>query len=437
MASRIPPGSHHGVTVGNGLTSDVLPSGRRFAAWKATFRALRHRNFRLFIGAQAVSLLGTWMQNLAQNWLVYRLTASELAVGFAGFCAHAPVLAFGPAAGWLADRFSRHRVVVATQAAFLLQAALLAWLVLSGRVAPVWVYALALVWGLINVVDVPARQSLYIHLVGRQDLMNAISLNSAVFNGARLLGPALAGLMIAAWGEGVCFVINAVTFVPVLVALGLIRLRPLPLERERSLTEAVGESFRYVRMETRIRALLLVNALANLSRGPAIALAPFFADAIFHRGSQGLGMLNGLAGLGAVTGTLLLARKTDARGLGHLISANALLTSVSLVAIAMVPSYELLLVLFALLGYSQMRQNASVNTLLQSLVPERLRGRMMALYAMTVTGVLPVGHLVGGAIAEQLGVRITVLIAGVACLAGALAFRRHVPALEWAVEKGM
>lgn len=148
-------------------------------------------------------------------------------------------------------------------------------------------------------------------------------------------------------------------------------------------------------------------------------------------------MLNGLAGLGAVTGTLLLARKTDARGLGHLISANALLTSVSLVAIAMVPSYELLLVLFALLGYSQMRQNASVNTLLQSLVPERLRGRMMALYAMTVTGVLPVGHLVGGAIAEQLGVRITVLIAGVACLAGALAFRRHVPALEWAVEKGI
>ncbi|MCW5978223.1 MAG: MFS transporter [Bryobacteraceae bacterium] len=400
-------------------------SGAQVAAgWKLTFRALRHRNYRIFAAGQAVSLIGTWMQNVSQLWLIYRLTGSEFLVGAVGFCSHLPVLALGPVAGLAADRFSRYRIVIAAQAAFLLQALALAALTLTGKVAASHVFALALSWGVINAFEVPARQSLFIHMVGKEDLLNAISLNSVVFNSARIVGPSVAGVLIAALGEGACFLINASTFLAVLGSLFLLRLPSIPRAAPASPWTHLRDGFRYVHGHRPVLVLLLVNSVVNIVRAPAVSLAPFFADAIFGRGSRGLGFLTGAAGVGAVAGTLGLARRTKTEGLPRVALYSALTTGAVLVTFAWSPWFAFSLALYSLFGFSQMRQNAAANTLIQTMVPDEYRGRIMALFSMTVIGVLPLGHLAGGAIAEFTGPRWAVFLGGAICLAGALVYRR-------------
>lgn len=398
--------------------------------WRLTFRALRHRNFRIFVSGQAVSLIGTWMQNLAQSWLVYRLTGSELLVGATGFFSHIPVLLLGPVAGVTADRHSRYRIVIATQITFLVQALALAWLTLTGRITVLHIFVLAATWGVVNAFDIPARQSLYIHMVGKEDLINAISLNSVIFNAARLAGPAVAGLLIGAFGEGTCFLVNAATFLAVIGSLFLLRLPYTARARPDSPWAHVREGFRYAWHHRPVLALLAINSAMNITRAPAVALAPFFADAIFRRGSQGLGFLTGAAGLGAVIGTLGLARRTVAAGLPEIVFWSALSTGSCLVLFAWSPSFWVSLAIFAVIGFSQMRQNASANTLIQTLIPDEYRGRIMALFSMTVLGVLPLGHLAGGAIAERVGARWTVFLGGLCCLAAATAFRRALPSIR-------
>ena len=403
--------------------------------WKHTFRALRHRNFRIFIAGQAVSLIGTWMQNVGQSWLVYRLTGSELMVGLLGFCGHGPVLLLGPLAGLAADRYSRYRIVLLTQTAFLVQAVVLAALTLSGRVTATHVFLLAAVWGVINAFDIPARQSLYIHMVGGKDLLNAISLNSVVFNTARVAGPAVGGLVIALAGEGVCFSLNAATFLAVLGSLFLLRLPPLEPENRDTPWRHLREGFRYVASHKPVLALLAINSAMNITRAPAVALAPFFADAIFGRGSEGLGVLTAAAGLGAILGTLGLARRTATRGLPRVVFSSALATGACLALFAWSPTFWVALLVFAFIGFNHMRQNASANTLIQTLIPDAYRGRVMALYSMTVVGVLPIGHLAGGAAAEQIGPRWTVFWGGLVCTLAALAFRPYVARLQRAVKE--
>ncbi len=398
--------------------------------WRVTFRALRHRNFRIFVSGQAVSLIGTWMQNLAQSWLVYRLTASELLVGATGFFSHIPVLLLGPVAGLAADRHSRYRIVVATQIAFLTQALALAWLTLTGRVSVLHVLLLAAAWGLVNAFDIPARQALYIHMVGKEDLINAISLNSVIFNTARLAGPAVGGLLIGAVGEGPCFLLNAATFLAVLASLALLRMPDTARARPDSPWAHLRDGFRYLSRHRPVLALLAINSAMNITRAPAVALAPFFADAIFARGAAGLGLLTAAAGLGAVVGTLGLARRTEASGLPEIVFFSALSTGACLVLFAWSPSFWASLAIFAVIGYSHMRQNAAANTLIQTLIPDEYRGRTMALFSMTVVGVLPLGHLAGGAIAEHAGVRWTVFLGGLCCLAAAAAFRRALPSIR-------
>lgn len=419
------------VEAARGLPVGEPPPG----PWRLTFRALRHRNYRIFLSGQAVSLLGTWMQNLAQSWLVYRLTGSELLVSLVGFFSHLPVLLIGPVAGTAADRFSRLRIVLATQISFTAQALALAALTLAGRITAGQVFALAVVWGVINAFDVPARQALFIHMVGREDLLNAIALNSVIFNTARMAGPAVAGLLIAAIGEGPCFLLNAVTFLAVIASLAALRLPPMARARPGSPWAHLRGGLRYVARHRPVFALLVTNALANIARAPAVALAPFFADAIFHRGARGLGILTGAAGLGAVAGTLGLARQTATAGLPGVVSHSLLLTGVCLVLFAWAPWYALALAAYALVGYSQMRQNAATNTLVQTLIPDEYRGRIMALFSITVIGVMPVGQLAGGAIAEKVGTRWTVFLGGLACLAGAAAYRRSFAAVRRAVQE--
>jgi MFS family permease len=402
------------------------PAGFR-AGLGLTFRALRHRNFRLFIAGQVVSLVGTWMQNVAQAWLVYRLTHSELLLGAAWFCTHIPVFALGPLGGLVSDRYSRHRVVVLTQVLSMLQAFGLAALTLTGRVQVWHILVLAATLGFINAFDMPARQSLIIQMTGREDLLSAISLNSAVFNAARVVGPGVAGLLVAVVGEGACFLLNGISFLAVIGCLLAMRLPRFQRRAQDSPWAHLLDGFRYAYRHPQLRPLLLMMAATTLSGMPVVVLMPFFADDIFQRGSEGLGFLMGAMGIGAVIGTLVLAGRTRVAGLDRVILYSAATMTASFFLFALSNWFYASLAIMPVIGYSVMRQMASANTLIQSLIPDEYRGRIMALYAMTVVGLGPFGSLAAGALAHEFGARLTVMAGGLLALAGTVLFRLKLP----------
>jgi len=387
-----------------------------------TFRALRHRNFRLFISGQIISLVGTWMQNVAQSWLVYRLSHSEWLLGAAWFCAQIPVFALGPLGGLAADRFSRHKLIVLTQTLSMFQAFALGALTLSGRVQVWHVLALAAVLGTINAFDMPGRQALVIHMTSKDDLINAISLNSAVFNAARVVGPGVAGLLVAAVGEGACFMLNGVSFLAVIGCLLAIRLPRFERKTQDSPWNHLRDGFRYAWRHAAVRRVLALMAAATLSGMPALVLMPFFADAIFHHGSKGLGFLMGAMGIGAVTGALVLARRTEVSGLAHVMIWSGAITGCAYLAFALSGSFYFSLAIMPLIGYSVMRQMASANTTIQTLIPDEYRGRIMALYSMTVVGLGPFGSLAAGALAGRLGPRLTVALGAVLAMTATTTF---------------
>lgn len=394
--------------------------------WRLGFRALRHRNFRLFIGGQLVSLVGTFMQTVAQSWLVWGLAHSEWLLGAVWFCAQIPVFVLAPIGGLVADRYSRHRVVIATQALAMLQAFALAALTLSGRVQVWHVFVLATFLGVVNAFDMPGRQSLLIQMTGREDLLSAISLNSAMFNSARIVGPAVAGLVVAAVGEGRCFLINGVSFLAVIAALAAMRLPRFVRGAVASPWQHLVDGFRYVYRAADIRTLLLMVGASAICTMPAMVLMPVFADTVFHRGSRGLGFLMGAMGIGAVVGTLVLARRTKTAGLTDVMFWGGLILGAAFIVFASSSSFYLALAVMTAAGFSVMRQNAAANTLIQTLIPDDYRGRIMALYAMTVVGVGPFGSLAAGALAHRFGARWTLALSGTLIIAAAAVFRSRV-----------
>jgi MFS family permease len=395
-----------------------------------TFRALRHRNFRLFISGQVVTLVGTWMQNTAQSWLVYRLTHSEILLGTTWFCSQIAVFALGPLGGIVSDRYSRRKVVILTQTASMIQAFLLAALTLTGIIRVEHVLALGALLGVINAFDMPARQALVIQMTSQEDLINAISLNSAVFNTARVLGPSVAGFVLSAVGEGPCFLLNGLSFLAVIVGLAAMRLPRFEPHPPAPVVQHLKDGFRYAASHHAVRRVLALMAAATFAGMPALVLMPFFADDIFHRGSKGLGYLMGAMGIGAVTGTLALARRTRMKGLGRVMVVSGVTTGIAYLCFAYSPSYYLSLALMPVIGYSVMRQMASANTTIQTSIPDQYRGRIMALYAMIVVGLGPFGSLAAGAIAGTLGARNALACGGVLALAASLVFewsRRRQP----------
>ena len=389
------------------------------AQFGPSFRALRHRNFRLFIGGQIVSLVGTWMQNVAQSWLVYRLTHSELLLGTAWFCSQIAVFALAPLGGLAADRFSRRNLVVATQTLSMLQAFALAALTLTGRVQVWHVLALSGMLGVINAFDMPGRQALVIHMASKEDLLPAISMNSAVFNTARVLGPGVAGLLLAAVGEGVCFLLNGLSFLAVIASLCMMRMPPFERKPAAPPLRHLADGFRYTWRHHAVRWILGLMAAATLAGMPIFVLIPFFADDIFHRGSRGLGFLMAAMGSGAVVGTLVLARRTRVAGLPRIMAYSGIAVGAAYLAFGLSPSYWVSLAVMPVIGYFVMRQMASANTTIQTLIPDEYRGRVMALYAMTVVGLGPFGSLAAGAIAGRFGARVAVVVGGVVAMAAA------------------
>lgn len=388
------------------------------------FRALRHRDFRLYAVGMAVSLAGTWMQNLAQAWLVYRLTRSEWMLGLTWFCASVPVLILSPIAGAVADRFPRRRIVMVTQAVAMAQAAALAGLTLSGRVEIWHVLALAAVLGVSNAFDIPGRQALFIRLVGKDDLLNAISLNSAIFNMARIVGPSAGGFIVAHTGEGVCFLLNAVTYVAVLGSLAAMRVKEERAESAETPLEGLRAGIGFVMRTPEVKAILVLCGMISIATSPGSTLAPVFAEGIFGMGPRGLGMLTAGMGAGAILGTLGLARRRGARGLPGVIFGSALTLSAAMALFAASPSFWLCLAMMPLIGLSVMRHSASANTVVQVSIPDEYRGRVMGLYSMMVIGMTPVGSLLSGALAEAVGSRATMMAGAVGCLAAAGVARR-------------
>ena len=390
--------------------------------WPA-LRALRHANFRLYGAGLLVSLLGTWMHTTAQAWLIYRITKSSLLLGVTQFAGTIPILFLSPLAGLVADRYPRRKIIILTQSLFLLQATTLAFLTLTGRVTVIHVLALAAFFGFVNAFDIPARQSLLPDLVGRADLLYAIALNSMAFQLARVFGPALGGWTVGAWGEGICFAINAVSYLAVIGGLCLLRLPPAePRPEEASPFERLKEGFRHAFGSRELASLLLLSAAVNISVTPMFVLGPEIAEGMFHRGPQGFGLLTSCFGMGAVVGMLGLVSRRHSAGLNRVIFWNTLGAGVAFTVYAFVREFWMALALMPLLGFTYMRQNAATNTSVQQGVPDELRGRIMGIYTMTVAGMIPVGSLLAGWCAEVWGAPVTLFLGGVGNLAAAAWF---------------
>ena len=397
----------------------------------AAFRSLKHRNFRLFFGGQIISLVGTWMQTIAQTWLIYRLTGSAVLLGVLGFVSQIPIFLLSPIGGLAADRWPRRRVVITTQAASMLLAFILAALTLTGRIRIWEIIVLATLLGTVNAFDVPARQSFLIEMVGREDLLNAIALNSSMFNGARLVGPAIAGLLVAWIGEGWCFFANGVSYFAVIAGLLMMRIKKSHAAHDGSSPiEKLREGFRFARHTVPIRALLLLVALVSFMALPFSVLMPIFADRILHGGASAYGNLMGAVGVGALFGALVLAMRQELRGLGNIVAYSAIGLGASLILFSASRLYWVSLVALALSGFAMMMQFAATNTLIQAMVPDRLRGRVMSLYSMMFLGMTPLGSLLAGAIAARIGAPVTVAMGGVASLIGGAVFARKWPSMR-------
>jgi MFS family permease len=398
---------------------------------RRALRALHHRNFRLYIGGQLVSLVGTWLQSVAQSWLVYRLSGSSLLLGLVGFAGQLPVFVLGPFAGAVADRVPRRSVLVVTQTSAMVLAFALGVLTIARVVTVADVFVLSALLGVVNAFDVPVRQAFVVEMVGGEDLPNAIALSSSVVNGARIVGPAIAGVLVALVGEGWCFVINGASYLAVIAALLAMRIsRRVREPSGRSALGDIQDGFRFAAHEAPVRALLLLVGVVSVCAMPYVVLMPIFADRILHVGARGLGLLMGASGVGALAAALVLAMRTSVRGLGTWVAAATILLGLALVGFAgsrmLVPSIALLVAI----GFCVVLEMAATNTLLQTLTPDAMRGRIMALYSMMFLGMAPFGALFAGTLASRVGAPATVAAGGVVCILAALAFGSRLPSLR-------
>ena len=405
------------------------------ANWGLAIRALKSRNYRLYFAGQGVSLAGTWMTRIATSWLVYRLTGSAALLGVVSFAGQIPMFFLGPVAGVWIDRWDRHRTLVVTQILSMIQSFALAVLALTGTINVWEIVGLAVMQGLINAFDMPTRQAFLIQMVGnREDLGNAIALNSSMVNGSRLVGPAIAGLVIAASNEGYCFLLDGISFLAVIVSLLMMRIT-VPQQRSvpRQAHQELHEGWRYVVESVPIRSILLLLALTSLLGFPYSVLMPIFASDVLHGGANALGFLMAASGVGALIGAVLLALRKSVLGLGRYIAICSAVFGVSLVVFSFSRIFWLSLLVMPFTGFGFMQQMASSNTILQTIVDDEKRGRVMSFYGMSFLGVAPFGSLLAGGLAERIGAPATLFWCGVAVILVSLWFASQLPTIRAAV----
>ena len=371
------------------------------------------------------------MQWVAQAWLVYRLTGSAIWLGFIGFAGQIPVFLFAPVGGAVADQHNRRLILVATQSVSMVLAFLLAALTLSHQIQVWQVFLFAALQGLVNAFDIPARQAFLMDMVGREDLLNAIALNSSMFNGARMIGPAMGGLLVSGLGEGWCFFANAVSYLAVIAGLLLMKIHSLAYRpRSGSTLDSIREGFWYVGRTGPIRDLLILLGLISLLGIPYVVLMPIFADRILHGGADGLGLLMGSSGVGALLAALILAARRGVQGLGRWVAVSSVAFGVSLILFSLSRSFWLSAALLMPVGFAMMTEMAASNTLIQAMTPDSLRGRVMAVYSMMFMGMAPVGALLSGTMAHHLGAPATVALGGAVCVLAGLGFGYRLPAFR-------
>ncbi len=400
--------------------------------FKTIFRSLQYRNYRLFFTGQSISLIGTWMQRIAMPWLVYHMTGSALLLGVVGFAGQIPTLILSPVAGVLTDRWSRYKVLLITQIVSLVQASVLACLCLAG-VIQIWeIVALSAILGCTNAFDVPARHSFVIDMVeNKEDLGNAIALNSLMFNGARLIGPSIAGVMLASTSEGVCFLLNAVSYIFVIISLMRMRLHFTQThKKEERILKELGEGFRYTFGFAPIKHLLILLSISSLMGMSYSVLMPVFAKEVLHGGSHTYGFLMGAAGFGALMGALFLASRKSVLKLGRIVPASAILFGSALLGLSFSRLFPLSLVLMIFIGLGMMMQTAASNTILQTITDDDKRGRVMGFYSMSIMGTAPFGSLIAGGLAKLIGAPWTIFGGGFVTIIGALFFLRKLPELR-------
>jgi len=400
-------------------------------SWARTFAALQHRNYRLFFIGQLVSLTGTWMQNVAERWLVWELTSSPFKLGVVTFAAGVPVLLFSLWGGLIADRVPKRRLLLFTQSFMMTLALILAVDVILGTVQWWHVGILAFLLGTANSFDAPARQAFVVEMVGRSDLMNAIALNSALFNSARIIGPALAGVTLAVLGTAWCFALNALSFLAVLVGLALMRVQPYvgAVSTESPFVQ-IREGVTYIWRHPYVRTLIALVAVSNMFALGYMALLPALAQDVLHVGTVGFGFMTTAIGVGALAGALSIASLGDYQRKGLLLTAGNLLFPVMVIALSLSRSYHLTMGFLVVAGLGFMTQNATANTLVQTTVPDALRGRVMSVYMMVFQGFFPIGALIAGAVAERFGVPAGAAFGGVIALAYGLFLHWRVPQLR-------
>ena len=392
-------------------------------ALSTRFRALQHRNFQLFFAGQLVSLIGTWMQTTAQLWLVYKLTGSAALLGVFGFASQVPMLFLSSVGGYMGDRYDRQKGVIATQTASMLLAFLLAALTLTHLINKWELIGIAFLVGIVNAFDVPIRQAFFVQMVGREDLPNAIALNSSIFNGARVVGPAIAGFAIALVGEGWCFFLNGLSFLAVIGALVQMRLQRTETKPSTdSPLKSFMQGFRFAMNDAAVRpALLLLSVLSFFGLQYSVFL-PIYADTFLRGGARELGLLMSAAGIGAVLGALHFAARTHYKGLARWIAATSTTCALGLMLLGESRRFWPCAIVLFVVGFAATSQMAATNTLIQNRVPDELRSRVMAVYATMFMGVQPLGSLLAGGVAKRYGAPWTLLLFGALVLLGSLVF---------------
>jgi MFS family permease len=396
------------------------------------FRALKYRNFKLYFSGQSISLIGTWIQMIAMSWLVYDLSHSVFLLGLVGFLSRIPTLIFAPFAGVIADRFNKYKLLFLTQVLAMIQAVIIT-ILLFANVIQIWhILVLGIFLGIINSLDVPVRQSFVIELIEKkEDLSNAIALNSAMVNGARLIGPSIAGILVASFGESWCFMINSLSFIAILWTLWLMKIPRLLQDRKNeSHIQELKEGFRYVFGFHPIRDILLLLALVSLMGMPFQILMPVFAKDIYNGGPNTLGFLMAAVGLGALIGALYLAHKKSVLGLGKNLVIATGIFGFGLVLFSFSQSFWLSLLILVFTGLGMMIEITASNTLLQTISDDDKRGRVMSFYSLAFMGTVPLGNLLSGVLSDLIGVPYTVLFGGVFCIIGAIIFSTRLPKIR-------
>jgi MFS family permease len=401
------------------------------------FRALRNKNYRLFFYGQSLSLLGTWIQQVALSWLIYSVTNSAFLLGFVMFAGQLPTFLIAPFAGVFADRYDKHKIIIITQVVSMLQAILLAIFVLTNNINISVLIILNILLGIANSFDIPTRQSFVIQMVEhKEDLPNAIALNSSIVNGSRLIGPAIAGILVASLGEGICFLINAISFVFVIISLALMKVKKEEnVDHENgSILKQLKEGYHYSFGFLPIRSVILLLAAVSLFGNPYMVLLPVFAKNILNGDATTLGYLNSAVGLGALSAALYLASRKSTLGLGKIIATTTFIFALSLISFSFSKTFPLSFIILLFCGFGMMMQTAGSNTILQTLSNDDMRGRVMSFYTVAFRGMAPFGSLWAGTFADKFGAPLTVLISGIVCLGAGILFFKNLKIIRIAAK---